>query len=304
MNTAMASLQRLRDLLLALLVATTPLVAVAETVHPDTQEPTLNGRLTRASAWPGGDTVLLLHGTLAHRDMEIIRTLETLLADYGVSTLAINLSLGVDDRDSPFDCGAVHRHREGDATAELARWSDWLARQGVTGLTLLGHSRGANQAARYVLDSGDARVRHLVLVAPPRWSAARAAAAYTARHGRALAPLLTQARTRVASGQGDARLPGPVGLLYCEDATVTAASFLSYYRDDPLRDTPTLLAELDLPVLVIAGSEDPIATGLPAALAGAAANVRVEEIEGADHFFRDLYADELVEIAVEFMHGD
>jgi hypothetical protein len=55
---------------------------------------------------------------------------------------------------------------------------------------------------------------------------------------------------------------------------------------------------------VIAGSEDPIATGLPAALAGAAANVRVEEIEGADHFFRDLYADELVEIAVEFMHGD
>jgi pimeloyl-ACP methyl ester carboxylesterase len=258
--------------------------------------------LTEIRRLARGKVALLLHGTLSHRDTEIIQSLETLLGDEGVSTLAVNLSLGVRARDGAFDCGAEHRHREQDATAELARWEAWLETQGVGDLTLVGHSRGANQIARYVLEEQPATARRLVLIAPPRWTEEGTERAYAARHGAALTPLRDAAQQMVDADNGAALLPQPAGLLYCADARVSAESFLSYYRPDPLRDTPTLLARITLPTLVIAGSEDSIATDLPGAFDDDLLHVRVEEIDGADHFFRDLYADELVEIAIDFIH--
>jgi pimeloyl-ACP methyl ester carboxylesterase len=113
--------------------------------------------------------------------------------------------------------------------------------------------------------------------------------------------ILAVAMEQVAAGKGSELLPIPVNLLYCAEAQVTAESFLSYYGDDPLRDTPTALAEARIPALVIAGSEDTVVPGLVDAVSAKAPHVAVEEIDGADHFFRDLYADELVELAVEFI---
>ena len=66
-------------------------------------------------------------------------------------------------------------------------------------------------------------------------------------------------------------------------------------------DTATALATLALPVLVVTGSEDDVVPEMAADLAGSGANVTVVEISGADHFFRDLYADELVDHALEFL---
>ncbi|WP_439102823.1 alpha/beta hydrolase [Congregibacter sp.] len=277
---------------------------VAEEVQLDDQEPVLSGRLLRSDSWPGGDVALLLHGTLSHRDTEIIQALEILLGDEGVSTLAINLSLGIDNRAGAFACDSVHRHREDDASTELARWSRWLAGQGVEKITAVGHSRGANQLARYAKDGADPNITRLVLIAPPQWSWDATRTSYETRHNSSLEEVLAEAETRVAAGEGDTPMPGKVGLLYCDNTRATAASFVSYYRRDPLRDTPTVLARLSLPVLVVAGSDDQIASGLPIAMAERAPTVTVEEIEGADHFFRDLYADELVEIAIDFMHSD
>ncbi|MFT4768438.1 MAG: pimeloyl-ACP methyl ester carboxylesterase [Glaciecola sp.] len=275
----------------------------AEMIQLNDRQPSLSGRLARSSAWPQGDVAMILHGTLSHRDTEIIQSLESLLGDEGVSTLAINLSLGIDNRTQALPCDSPHRHRESDASIELARWSAWLATQGVRKFTVVGHSRGANQIARYVLETADPLVARSVLIAPPQWSSQKARDAYADRHGQSLAKLVAQARQQVASGNGDALLPGPLGLLYCQDTRATASSFLSYYEDDPRRDTPTLLGGLLQPILVIAGSEDTVAAGLPAAMAEGAPNVVLEEIDGADHFFRDLYADELVEITVDFMHS-
>lgn len=289
--------------LVCVLLGLLSVAASADNVVLNDGSPTLSGRLLKAPDWPRGKVALLLHGTLSHRDTEIIESLETLLGDEGVSTLAINLSLGVEARDAAFDCSEEHRHREEDASAELARWTAWLNDQGVQDLTLFGHSRGANQLARYLLAADGAAAQRLVLIAPPRWAGTSATeSGYAARHGEALAPLRDLARQMVDAGEGETLLPAPVGLLYCTDARVSAESFLSYYRPDPLRDTPALLARIELPTLVIAGSRDTIAAGLPDAFDGSLAHVRVEEIDGADHFFRDLYADELVEIAVEFMH--
>jgi pimeloyl-ACP methyl ester carboxylesterase len=263
--------------------------------------PSLSGRLSPAKSWPEGDVAVLLHGTLSHRDTEIIRSLETLLSEQGVSTLAINLSLGVADRRGPFACEGPHTHTEEDASDELRRWLDWLTAQGVENPSLIGHSRGANQIARYVYENADPRVARMILIAPPQWSEESSAVAYAARHGQALAPLLAEAEQQITDGKGSAMLPDPVGLLYCENTRVSAESFASYYRADPLRDTPTLLARQQTPTLIIAGSADEIASGLPAAMAERAPAVEVVEIEGADHFFRDLYADELVEYAIDFI---
>jgi pimeloyl-ACP methyl ester carboxylesterase len=285
-----------------LILASLPATTFAETIRLDDATPALSGRLLKSADWPDGKVALLLHGTLSHRDTEIIESLEGLLGEEDVSTLAINLSLDLAARDGPFDCRAEHRHREDDASLELARWGAWLRQQGVQDLTLMGHSRGANQIARFALSHSDNAAQRLVLIAPPRWSRLAAHDAYAARHGRALPPLLSRAQSMVDAGEGDSLLPEPVGLLYCSDARVSAESFLSYYGADPLRDTPTLLTRVTLPTLVIAGSEDSIAAGLADAFGGAPAHVRVEEIDGADHFFRDLYADELVEFAVDFIH--
>ena len=84
---------------------------------------------------------------------------------------------------------------------------------------------------------------------------------------------------------------------------MTAESFLSYYADDPDFDTLDLVVRLRRPVIVFAGSEDPLTDGLDAAIAAAPEEAKVEfvMIDGADHFFRDLYAYDLVEAVQEWL---
>lgn len=289
-------------ILCAVFVATTKVIA--ETIVLSEEQPGISARLLRTDSWPRGDVAVILHGTLSHRDTEIIQSLESLLGEEGVSTLAINLSLGIDQREQALPCDAPHRHLESDASTELARWSRWLASQAVQEITAIGHSRGANQISRYLHDSQDPLIRRLVLIAPPQWSSQKADQAYRLNHGVPLADVIARAQKQIAQGQGSSLMPHKVGLLYCRDTRATAASFLSYYSKDPLRDTPTLVAALSQPVLIIAGSDDKIAAGLPAAMTKRAPTVDVQEINGADHFFRDLYADELVEKAIDFMRNN
>ncbi|MGI9383086.1 MAG: hypothetical protein ACR2PO_08015, partial [Methyloligellaceae bacterium] len=90
--------------------------------------------------------VLLVHGTLAHHRMEIMATLQALLKERGLNSLAITLSLGLDRRQGMYDCGLTHRHRHSGAQAEIAAWVAWLQARGAGAITLLGHSRGGNQA--------------------------------------------------------------------------------------------------------------------------------------------------------------
>lgn len=275
--------------------------SLAESIVLDDAVPSLSGRLTTSDRWPAGRTALLLHGTLSHRDTEIIESLELLLGESGFTTLAINLSLGRDKRDGPFACDSIHRHLESDAIGELRRWVNWIKASGAEDLTLIGHSRGANQVLRFVLQAPEHTVDRIVLLAPPRWSPGATRAAYRDRNDMELDDILAVAMKQVAAGKGREPLPAPVGLLYCAGAQVTAESFLSYYGDDPLRDTPTALAKIRVPALVIGGSEDSVVPGVVDAVSEKAPHVAVEEIDGADHFFRDLYADELVELAVEFI---
>ncbi len=93
--------------------------APAEEVTIEHQGITLNARLARTEGWPRGPVVLMVHGTFAHNQMEIMATIQELLTDAELSSLAINLSLSVDDRHGTFACETPHAHRDSDALDEI-----------------------------------------------------------------------------------------------------------------------------------------------------------------------------------------
>lgn len=294
----------LRNLVLFLLcLIVLPAVASAEEVKLRHGDLTLNASLELADGkTPADGVILMTHGTLAHNGMEIITTLQSLFGEQGYSTLAINLGLGLDDRHGFYDCKVPHTHRYADALDEIGAWVDWLKQQGAGEIVLLGHSRGGNQSAGFAAGRDDPAIKGIILVAPLTWSPEAAAESYRKRYGRELAPVLEQARERVAAGRPDALLEH-TDFLYCEDATVAAGTFVSYYGPEARLDTTRLLPEIDRPVLVFAGTEDQVVKDLASAMAplAEAGTIRLEVIDGADHSFRDLYADELVEAAVIFL---
>ena len=279
--------------------------AAAEEVRIKPGDLTLNAQLELASGKALKDgVVLIVHGTLAHNDMETLKTLRGVLNDRGLNTLAINLSLAIDDRHGMYDCKTPHRHRHLDALDEISAWMDWLKDQGSGPVVLFGHSRGGNQAARYVTERGNGLLSKLVLMAPATWSADKAAQGFEKAHGRPLAPALEAAETLAKAGKEDALLDKP-GLLYCPAAKVSAASFVSYYRPDPRFDTPAILGEINVPVLIMAGSNDTVVADLPAKMAGKADGTRItfKVIDGADHFFLDLYAEDVADAMEAFISG-
>lgn len=247
---------------------------------------TLNGWLTEADEPIA--TILMLHGTLAHANMEIMATFAEVLAEENIETLRVTLSLGQNDREGMFDCSAPHRHRHGDAVGELAAWVRWLAENGRSHVVLLGHSRGTNQVARFAVTASGQGLP-IVLVAP---SVYRPGGSELSEKQ---AAALAKARGMVDAGQGDELMHG-VDILHCQDADATANSFLSYYDDDPDFYTLRLADGAQVPVLVVLGSEDTLNEGVEEALADLGSDrISVLEVEGADHFFRDLYAYDVAE---------
>lgn len=265
---------------------------------------TLNANLELAAGKTLADGVILItHGSLAHRDMEIIRYLRKLFRERGDNTLAINLSLGFDNRHGMYDCQTPHRHRNDDAAEEIAAWVDWLKGQGAQRVAVLGHSRGGAQTALYAAEHDDAVVKAVVLMAPAT-AANTDAAGYARRFNKPLAPLLARAQRLVAAGKGDTLLEHS-DFLFCADTSVTAAAFVSYYGAGERVDSPALIARIGKPTLVVVAGSDEVVMGLDTLVAPLAdgKRVRMKVIDGAGHFFRDLYADDAVDAIDRFLQG-
>ena len=246
--------------------------------------------------------VLLVHGTLAHNGMDTIRNLTEVLKERGFNTLAINLSLGIDDRHGMYDCKTPSRHKHLDALDEIAAWLGWLKSKGVGEVVLFGHSRGGNQVARFLSEKGDNKITRGVLLAPATWNAERAANGYKRSHGKPMADVLAKAEGLLRAGKGGEML-AKTGVLFCKGADVTAASFVSYYRPDPRFNTPTILKESKVPVLVIAGGKDNVVKGLPEAVEPMANGKLISFglVDDADHFFLDLFAEDVADVMEAFL---
>ncbi|MEW6728670.1 MAG: alpha/beta hydrolase [Pseudomonadota bacterium] len=297
-----AKFRPFRTLIAAALVAVAAPLA-AEEVTQKAGDLTLRANLELAAGKsPKDGVVLITHGTLAHNGMELIKALQEGLKAKGYNSLAINLSYGLDARPSSmYDCPTPHVHKHTDAIEEIATWTTWLKDKGATRIALLGHSRGGNQTAWALAEKDDPVYTSAVLVAPQTWEPGYLAKDYKARYKVELKPLLEKAEKLVKEGKGDTLID--MDFIYCEKTRAAAKSVVSYYKDDPRMDTPTLLAKTKKPVLVIIGSNDTTVKGLPEKMAKVADGKRIQAvtIEGADHFFMDLYGDEVVEQAAKFI---
>lgn len=266
------------------------LVALADLVVPD------NGSIENG-------IILITHGTLAHKDMELVDALQNALAENGVASLAHTLTLGLNRREGMYDCAQPHTHRHEDALDEIAAWLGWLKGQGAGPVTLLGHSRGGNQVAWFAVERGADTIAKVVLIAPASTSGAeRAAMGYRKRFSADLAVILKDAKALVESGKPQAKMSLP-GFLYCTDAKAEARSVISYYGGNPHGDTPTLLPKLKMPALVIAGSADTVVPDVAKRVKPLAdgKKIKLEVIDGAGHMFLDFYVEDAAEFITEFV---
>ena len=99
------------------------------------------------------------------------------------------------------------------------------------------------------------------------------------------------------------RLMESVDFIYCEQTSATAASFVSYHAADADMDTPSVIPAIKAPVLVIAGTEDSAVRNLPEKMEPVADGERVQLLvmDGADHFFRDLYSEDIADAVAELL---
>ena len=246
---------------------------------------TLNGDIVPVGGQQlNGRVVLIVHGTLGHKDMEVIEALQSVFMESGQASLAINLSLNIDDREGFYPCDALHTHEFSDAVDEIEAWIRWLTGQGARQIVLLGHSRGANQVVKHVLQ-GVRSAQMAILLAPPVTDAVASA----------------DVLQTINSGSTDDTLE-EVDFLHCKNTSVLASTYLSYYGPDTDSDTIPLLQKITLPTLVISGSQDEVVPTLASRMSEVENPLVTHiEISGAGHFFRDLFMYDVVDSVIEFM---
>lgn len=295
-------------MLKGLLAAAAALVcfAGAAMAEPETVELDIGGKTALADLVQPGTSeangvLLITHGTLAHKDMELMEALQTALAGRGVASLAHTLTLGLDRREGMYDCEKPHTHAHEDAEKEIAAWAAWLKDNGADRVWLLGHSRGGNQAASYAARQGG--VEKLILMAPATGEdAEKAAASYKARFEADLAPLLEKARTLVEDGKGDEMIDMP-GFIFCPEGKASARGVVSYYGGGETRDTTTHVPDIGAPILVIAGSADSVVPDVEEKFAPLAdgEKLRLEVVQDADHMFLEFFAEDAADLVAEFV---
>jgi pimeloyl-ACP methyl ester carboxylesterase len=249
----------------------------------------------------GDNVVLLLHGTLTHNGRSTYADLQNNLAKEGITSLSMNLSLGLSDRRGEYDCATPHTHKHTDAIAEVGVWMDWLKQQGVKKVSVMGHSRGGNQIAWYVSEKDSDSINKVILLAPATGEQ-QSGKEYQEKYGKPLNSVLKNAKDMVKAGKGKEMMKD-TDFIYCEKSQVTAEAFVDYYDVKPKFDTPTVLKSIKKPTLVIVGSEDTVVPELPKRLEAIKAqkNVTITTIDGGDHFFVDLANEDVATAVGKFL---
>lgn len=249
----------------------------------------LNGNLEMPAGKTATDgVVVVVHGSLSWHGQETIAALQKNLKERGVGSLAITLSLGVDDRRAARSCDVLHDYALAGAKREVGLWLEWLRGQQAKYVDLLGFSRGGAQVAAIAPELPT--VRKVVLVAPSFASAVEQAASYKRAFGHDLAPEIEEARKNPLAKR-------TVDFLNCKQAQVLNAAFLDAYNELP----PSLAARTGHPTLVVVAGKDEIVPDLASRLPS---TIKPVVIDGADHFFHDLYGDEAADAIAKFLKSE
>ncbi|TMJ28986.1 MAG: alpha/beta hydrolase [Alphaproteobacteria bacterium] len=271
---------------LALLLAAGGAPAHAEPVQIKPSLLRLNGNLELPPGKTASDgLVVMVHGTLSWHGQETIAALQKNLKARGLGSLAVTLSLGVDDRQRTRRCDVVHDYALAGAKREVGLWLEWLKGQKAQHVDLLGFSRGGAQVAAFAPEFHD--VRKVVLLAPAFATSVEQAEIYKRSFGHDLAPEIEKARENPLQKR-------TVDFLTCKQATVLNATFLDGYAELP----PRLAAKTGHPTLVIVAGKDEVVPDLAKRLPS---EVKPVVIDGADHFFHDLYGDDAAGLIAKFL---
>ena len=274
---------------LALASLPAPQRAWAESTQLKSGQIRLNGNLELPAGKKVADGVaLILHGALSHDKHETVAALQENLKKRGIGSLAITLSLGIDNREGPRPCGLLHDYALAGAQREVAAWMAWLRADGAPTVDLIGFSRGGAQIA--ALTPKLPRVGHVVLMAPTFATTAEQAAAYQRSFGHPLAEPLDAARESPLQ-------KFTADFLHCKDAPVLGATFLDAYQEM----LPQLAAETQHSTLVVVAGKDEIVPDLEKKLPS---QVQRVVIDGSGHFFPDLYGEEAADAIAKFLKNE
>ncbi len=169
--------------------------------------------------------------------------------------------------------------------ARSALWIEWLTAQHVKAIDLLGFSSGGVQVTAMAPELTS--VRRIVLLAPAFANSSDQEDLYQKAFGHPLKPELEAAR----------KLPLEkltVDFLTCKKAPVLGATFLDAYAPRPF----SLAAKTGHPTLVVVASKDEVEPDLVKKLPSA---VHPVVVEGATHFFLDLYGEEAADHIARFV---
>ena len=232
---------------------------------------------------------LLLHGTRGHKNLELISSLRESLLDIGIDSLSINLSYGITDRNNDFlPCDIHHQHTVKDSLDEIKLWYNFINRKGYAKLYLVGHSRGALDILNFYLNERNDLLNPdiIFLLAPIIDSDYDHKIYYQTNHDIDIESINIEDDLRI-------------NFLGCEKALVKGKTFKSYYYNPESKSLSEALESSSIQIRVITGSEDKITPNTHQAvqdLLSENKNIRLFQIDGSDHFFRDFYFDDLMEI--------
>ncbi len=245
---------------------------------------------------------LLVHGTRAFNGMEIIEKLSQKIHDLGHDVLSINLSYGISARGSNFlSCDIEHRHNEHDSVKEIILWHKFLLSRNYSEIHLLGHSRGALNVLQAASIIGENKIR-LYLLAPIIDTYQGTLKYYVSEHNLPYQEIINNDSEFMISD----KYP-PINFLFCENAKVSSTTFRSYldFSQNESKYPFTfniidLLEDSDHPIMIFSGTDDEIL--LDSYKHFSAINkINVEHfiIEDGDHFFRDIYLDDIIDLMFE-----
>src|SRR5471032_1130525 len=265
------------------------LPAAAEPTQLKSGQIRLNGNLELPAGKKVADGVaLILHSALSDAKQDVVVALQQNLKKRGIASLAITLSLGIDNREGPRACGLLHDYALASTQREIAAWMAWLRADGAPTVDLIGYSRGGTQIAE--LAPKLSRVGHVVLIAPLFATSAERAEVYQRDYGHPISKPLADANEYPLQKM-------TVDFLGCRDAQVLGATFLDAYQER----LPQLAAETTHPTLVVISGKD---DAVPALARKLPSQVQKVVIDGSGHLFAGPYGEEADDTIARFLKNE
>ena len=254
-----------------------------------------------ATHYIGNDSksiALILHGTRGHQNLELIKSLANSFLENNIDSLTVNLSYGIDNRENNFlPCDIEHKHSKSKSINEIELWLKYLKSKGYQKIFLIGHSRGGLNIIQFFEEfkgSEKNLIESIFLIAPVSDEYTDFKKYHMIKNNINIDQLVDGPNELLT-----------IDFLNCPNGKVSKTSFLDYFKISNKRsgkDGSLLgnLLETNAKVFVITGSEDIIVPNTYRRVQALnKRNIELIIVDEADHFFRDLYFDDLIEIIIE-----